>query len=123
MEKSIFEKTGGTYIKVGDYLIPDLGQDEKLAPIGKYGRLRRKYLQEHRHALYNHLVLSGKLHEHLLDIENQAQNRLSIMIPQLKHARGVTEQLKSQNQMEWVGRMNNIISQIEEIIYADIVYS
>lgn len=127
MAQSIFEKNGGKYIKVGDYYVPDLRQfdedtepvDER--PIGKYGSLRRTYLEEHRKPLYNHLLLSGKLHSHLRDVNEQSQQMIDTL-PPYKAKQGVTEELKAQDQLLWVGKVNNIIAQIEEIIYSEIVY-
>ena len=129
MAQSIFEKMGGKYIKVGDYYVPDFGQfDEDTEPVddrplGKYGMLRETYLKENRSPLYNHLLLSGELHSHLRDVNEEAQNLLDRLLPQYKAKQGVTEELKADNQLEWVGRVNNIIAQIEEIIFADIVYA
>ena len=128
MAESIFEKMGGKYIKVGDYYVPDFGQfeadtepvDERV--IGKYGSLRRTFLEEHRPATYTKLLYSFELDTHLKDVNEQAQNLLDKLIPQYKARQGVTEELKASNQLEWVGRVNNIIAQIEEIIYSEIVY-
>ena len=126
--KSLFEQMGGKYIKVGDYYVPDLGQldDEQEPidnrPIGKYGMLRESFLKEHHKPLYNHLLLSGELQTHLRDVQEQAQQLLDTLIPQYKEKQGVTEELKAIDQMEWVGKMNNIVSQIEEIIFSEIVY-
>lgn len=128
MQKSIFEQMGGTYVKVGDYYVPDLGQfdDEQGEiddrPIGKYGMLRETYLKGHRNAWYNHLVLSGELPTHLRDIQEQAQNLLDALIPRYKERQGVTEALKVTDQMAWICRMNSIVAQIEEIIYKEIIY-
>lgn len=127
-EQSIFEEMGGKYIKVGDYYVPDFGQfddneetDDR--PLGKYGMMRETYLKEYHKPLYNHLLLSGELHSHLRDVNEQAQNLLDTLMPQYKVRQGVTEELKATQQLEWVGRMNNIVSQIEEITFADIVYA
>lgn len=126
--QSIFEKMGGTYIKVGDYYVPELGQfnddQEEIddRPLGKYGMLRETYLKEHRQALYNHLLLSGELPTHLRDVQEQAQQLMDTLIPQYKENQGVTELLKATDQMEWVGRMNNIVAQVEEIIFSKIIY-
>ncbi|WP_317854389.1 TnpV protein [Chakrabartyella piscis] len=127
MEQSIFEKMGGTYIKVGDYYVPNLGQfeDEEETddrPLGKYGMLRRTYLEEHRKPLYNHLLLSGELHSHLRDVNEQAQQMIDTLLPQYKAKQCVTEELKAREQLLWVGMVNNIIAQIEEIIFSEIVY-
>ncbi len=126
MEQSIFEKMGGTYVQVGDYLLPDFGQFETPPPkatfLGKYGLLRRSYLQEHRKVIYNQLAMNGQLFDHLHEVEKQAQNLLDTLIPQYKQAQGVTEELKATDQMAWVGMMNSIQAQIEEIIYNEIIY-
>ena len=129
MSQSIFEKMGGKYIKVGDYYLPDFGQfdeDEEEVddrPLGKFGMLRESYLKEHRKHYYNRLLFSGELNSHLRDVNEQAQSLLDRLLPQYKVSQGVTEELKATNQLEWVGRVNNIIVQIEEIIFADIVYA
>lgn len=124
--QSIFEKLGGTYSKEGDYYIPDLipsKDEERLQrPLGMYGMLRRTYLKEHRQAIYNHLLLSGKLYSHLHEVDEQAQHLLDTLIPPMKKAENVTEELKANQQMEWIGKMNNIKARIEEIIYVEIVY-
>ena len=128
MAQSIFEKMGGKYIKVGDYYVPDFGQfEEDTEPvdervIGKYGSLRRTFLEEHRPVIYTKLLYSFELDTHLKDVGEQAQNLLDKLLPQYKARQGVTEELKATNQLEWVGRVNNIIAQIEEIIYSEIVY-
>lgn len=128
MEQSIFEKLGGTYIKVGDYYVPNLGQfnenksDTDDRPLGKYGMLYETFLKEHRTPLYHHLLLNGTLHSHLRDVNEQSQYLLDTLLPQYKEKQGVTEELKATNQLEWVGRVNNIIAQIEEIIFTEIIY-
>ncbi len=127
--KSIFEQLGGQYIQVGDYYVPDLGQfvDSKHnsddRPLGKYSRLHEAYLKEHKHAFYSHLLLSGKLPSYLRDVQEQAQNLLDVLLAQHNEEQGVTEFLKATDPMEWVGRMNNIVAQIEEAIYKEIVYA
>lgn len=121
--KSLFEQNGGTYTKVGDYYIPDVTvPDTKEYNIGKYGRLHRKFLEENYPAYYSTLLMTGKLLEHLEKIECKARNELDRLIPILAEKQGVTEQLKAENQLKWVGLMNNIKAQVEEIIYAEIVY-
>ena len=126
MAQTIFEKLGGTYIKVCDYYIPDLKLADEVypdnMPLGKYGLLRESYLKEHKSALYNHLLLTGKLRSHLHDVEQQAQQLLDTMVPQMMKLENVTEKLKATNQLEWVARMNNIKARIEEIIFSEIVY-
>lgn len=121
---SIFEQMGGTYKQVGDYLIPVLSlPDEVHEPIGKYGRLRHAYLKEHHPGLYSHLVLSGKLYEHLVEVERICQERLETMIPQMSKQQGATEELKAKDQLDWVGLMNNIYNCAEEVILKDMIYT
>lgn len=111
-----------TYTKVGDYYIPDLIVAEEKRTIGKYGRLRKTYLQEHRSMIYFDMVLSNKLWHHLADVEEQAQKRMEVIIAQMKEAEGITEELKAREQMEWVRRMNSIRSRAEEIVLRAIVF-
>ena len=121
--KSLFEQNGGTYTKVGDYYIPDITvPDTKEYNIGKYGRLHRKFLKENYPAYYSALLMTGKLLEQLEKIDCKARNELDRLIPILAEQQGVTEQLKAENQLKWVGLMNNIKAQVEEIIYSEIVY-
>ena len=121
--KSIFEQNGGTYTQVGDYLIPDISlPDAPAYPIGKYGRMRKAYLKEHHPGLYTQPILSGKLYEHLSEVERTCNDRLDIMIPQMAEAQGVTEALKVQDQLGWVGRMNEIKHSAEESILAEIIF-
>ncbi|MBQ9264835.1 MAG: TnpV protein [Clostridia bacterium] len=120
---SIFEKTGGTYTQAGDYLIPNLSlPDTPHEPIGKYSRMRQVYLTEHHPELYSHLILSGKLYEHLAEVERICQERLETMIPQMAKQQGITEELKARDQLGWVGRMNEVQHSAEEIILSEIVY-
>ena len=113
-----------TYIQNGDYLIPDLKlsqQPEK--PLGKYGRMRKTYLKEHRPILYNQMLLSEKLYPHLQEIDETAQSRLEQMIPQLAKEAGATEELKASDPMKWVGLMNTCKAQAEEILMAELINS
>ena len=110
------------YIRCGDYFIPDLKLPEENRPIGKWGRMHREYLKEHRPILYSELILSGKLWTHLADLNQQAQERMETIIDQLKAAEGITEELKASDQMAWVQRMNNIRSRAEEIIQEEMIY-
>ncbi len=112
-----------TYTKHGDYLLPDLTLDEVKPTYGKYGRMRKRYLQEHRKTLYNELLLSGKLVAHLNDVDAQAQDYLARTMPEMAKLQGVTESLKATDQRAWIGVMNMIKAQIEEIILAEIVYN
>ena len=109
------------YIRVGDYFIPDLELPEETRPIGKWGRMRRDYLREHKPIQYNCLLLYGKLWTYLADLNQQAQNRLERMIDQMKMAEGVTEELKAADPMAWVGAMNNIRNRAEEIILQELI--
>lgn len=113
-----------TYTKNGDYLIPDLKLSEAPeASLGKYGRMRKKYLKEHRPILWNSMILSETLYPHLLEIEQAAQNRLEQMMPKLAQAAGATEELKANDPMKWVGLMNNCKAQAEEIILRELVFN
>ena len=123
MKKSIFEQMGGTYRREGDYLIPNLSvPDTREYKIGKYGNLHRKFLEENYPVYYSVMLASGKLYARLEWVERQAQAELERLIPLLAKQQGVTEQLKAENQLKWVGMMNNIKAQVEEKIYAEIVY-
>lgn len=113
-----------TYTMNGDYQIPDLKlteQPEK--PLGKYGRMRKAYLKEHRPILYNQLLMSKKLYPHLLEIDETAQSRLEQLMPQLAKDAGATEQLKASDPMRWVGLMNTCKAQAEEILMAELIHS
>lgn len=122
--KSLFEQNGGTYTKVGDYYIPNIAvPDTKQYNIGKYGRLHKKFLKENYPAYYSTLLMTGKLLEHLEKIDLRAKNELDRLIPLFAEQQGVTEELKAENQLKWVGLMNNIKARVEEIIYAEIVYA
>ena len=112
-----------TYTQIGDYLYPNitLDEDDKL-PIGKYGRMRKEYLREHRPVIYNVLAVQGKLQRHLWEIDQAANERLEQMIPEMKKRAGITEQLKAEDQMAWVGQMNALKQQAEEIIFAELIY-
>ena len=112
-----------TYSRNGDYLIPDLSLNETEQPIGKYGRMRKAYLKEHRPILWNSLILSEKLYPHLLEIEQTAQSRLELMMPELAKAAGVTEALKASDPMKWTGLMNSCKAQAEEIILNELVFN
>ena len=110
------------YIRVGDYFIPDLVLPEEPRSIGKWGRMHREYLREHKPIQYNCLLLSGKLWTFLADLNEHAQDRLERMIDQMKMAEGVTEKLKATDSMAWVGAMNNIRNRAEEIIRQELIY-
>ena len=112
-----------TYTKKGDFLIPDLTLDETPRPLGKYGRMRRTYLEQNDPTLLNYLTLNGTLFQHLLEIEDAANSRLEQMMPGLAKAAGATEALKAEDPMRWVGLMNNCKAQAEEIIQAELIFS
>ncbi len=111
-----------TYIKTGDYYIPDWKLPEEHCPIGRWGRMHRDYLKEYRPVIFNQLILSGTLWSYLADINEQAQQRMDVLIRQMKNAEGVTEELKKANQMKWVRRMNGIRNRSEEAVLSEIVY-
>ena len=121
--KERITENGIDYILVGDYYIPDLKLPEENRPIGRYGRLHREYLKQEHPARYSSLILTGKLWTYLADLNEQAEERLDLIIGQMKAAEGVTEELKAQNQLEWVGRMNNIRNRAEEIINSELIYT
>lgn len=113
-----------TYSRCGDYYIPNLKLTEQPdKPIGKYGRMRQRYLKEYRPALYSSLLLSEKLYLHLLEIDEAANDRMDILMPQLMKAAGVTEELKAADQMKWVGLANACRAQAEETIFVELVYA
>lgn len=112
-----------TYTKNGDYFIPNLVIPEEKRPIGKYGNLRKTYLKEYHKGIYQRMLLSCKLWEHLADVEEQAQQRMDILVEQMKKAEGVTEELKAMDQMKWVQEMNGIVHRAEEIIFQELIYT
>ena len=118
------ENTGFSYMLRGDYYLPDfeLPEDNEACFIGKYGRLHLQYLKQNQKGTYTSLLTSGKLHSHLANVEEQAQNRMDLLIKQMAKAQGVTEKLKAENQMAWVGAMNNIRNCAEEIVLKELVY-
>lgn len=111
-----------TYTRVGDYYIPDLKLEEPEKPIGKYGRMRLRYLKKYRPALYSSLLLTEKLYPHLLEIDEAANKRMDILMPQFMKAAGVTEELKATDQMKWVGLANACRAQAEEIIRNELIF-
>ena len=122
--KSLYEELGGTYHMGEDGLLyPDLLPPEENAPTyGKYGRLRRTYLKEHRPALYTNLLLSGKLNAHLNEIDEAANAQMELMIKQMAAAQGVTEELKARDQMAWVGAMNNVRNVVEQVVLDGLIH-
>ena len=112
-----------TYIRCGDYYIPDIRLPEENRPIGRLGRMHRDYIKEHNPICFNDLCLSGELWTYLADLNEQAQNRLERIIEQMKVAEGVTEDMKAANQMAWVGAMNSIRNRAEEIVKNELIYN
>ena len=111
------------YTRCGDYYIPALNLSaQPEAAIGKYGRMRRRYLKEHRPGLYSSLILSEKLYPHLLEIDRAAHERMDAMLPRMMEAAGVTEELKARDPMRWVGLMNTLKAQAEEIVFQELIY-
>lgn len=110
-----------TYVCSGDYYIPDLKLSEENRPIGRWGRMHRDFLREHKPILFNQLCLSGELWSRLADINEQAEQKMAVLIQQMQKAEGVTEASKETDQMEWVRRMNNIRARAEEIIRQELI--
>ena len=111
-----------TYTRCGDYFIPNLTLSEtENKPLGKYGRMRKKYLQEHRAVLWNSMILSETLYPHLREIDETANRRMEQLMPELMKQNGITEELKASDPMKWVGLMNNLKSQAEETILAELI--
>ena len=123
MKKQIYdEKNGMSYTLHGDYYLPDLVLNEEEPTYGKYGMLRKQFLKEHRSARYQYLLLTGKLNEHLNQIDQESRKQMEILMGQMIERQGVTEELKVQDQMKWVRLMNNIKASAEEIVLKNMVY-
>lgn len=124
MEKSLFEEMGGRYERQGDYLIPCLTLPaEEEQPIGVWGERHLRYLKEYRKVTYTNLLISGRLNAYLTEIDKQAQERFERLIEDMKQAQGITERLKAENALEWVGRMNNIRACAMEIVNEEIIFA
>lgn len=124
MAKTIFEQMGGTYTIQGDYCLPNLTlPPEEKRPIGVWGKHRQRYLKQHHKILYYNLLTSGKLRSHLADVEEEAQSLFLRLVKEYAEREGVTKQLKAENPMEWVGRMNDIRSRVNEIIEKETIYT
>ena len=124
MAKTIFEQTGGTYTMQGDYCLPSLTlPPEEERPVGVWAHRRRQYLKQHHKILYYNLLTSGKLQSHLADVEEEAQTLFLRLVKQYAEREGVTEQLKAENQMEWVRRINNIRERVNEVVNAEIIFT
>ena len=122
MAKTIFDEMGGTYTQVGDYLLPDLKlPEEEQQPIGVWGQRHQRYLKEHRRATYTALLASGKLNSYLADIDRQAEEMFLRLVKQMAANEGITEQLKADNQMGWVRKMNNIRNRAMEIVNSELI--
>ena len=123
MKKQIYdEKNGLSYTLHGDYYLPDLEINEGEPTYGKYGIMRKQFLKEHRSARYQYLVLTGKLTEHLNQVDKEAREKVEMLVEQMAEQWDVTEELKMQDQMEWVRRMNNIQATAEEIAHKNIIF-
>ena len=123
MAKTIFEQTGGTYTMQGDYCLPDLTLPaEEERPIGVWAHRRLRYLKQHHKILYYNLLTSGKLHSHLADVEQEAQNLFLRLVKEYAEREDVTEQLKAENPTEWVRRMNNIRKRVNEVANAEMIF-
>ena len=125
MANTIFEEMGGTYARQGDYNLPclSLPAEKENRPIGVWGQRHLRYLRQHRKVFYTNLLTSGKLDSYLADIDKQAEDMFFRLVEQMAEREGVTEQLKAENQIEWVGRMNNIRNRAMEIVNEEIIYN
>ena len=123
MTKTIFEEMGGVYVRKGDYLLPclSLPTEKENKPIGVWGQRHLRYLKQHRKAFYTNLLTSGKLNSYLADIDKQAEDMFLRLVKQMAEREGVSEQLKADHQIEWVGQMNNIRNRAMEIVNADLI--
>ncbi len=123
-EQTLFEQLGGTYHEERGYIIPDLRlPEEKERTIGVFGQLHLDYLKQYRRITYINLLTSGRLNSYLAEIDGQAQERYERLIEQMKQAKGITEQLKAENALEWVGRLNNIRACAMEIVNTELIYA
>ena len=124
MAKTIFEEMGGTYVRQGDYNLPclSLPAEKENKPIGVWGQRCLRYLKQHRKVLYTNLLTSGKLNSYLADIDKQAEDMFLRLVKQMVEREGVTEQLKAENQIEWVGAMNNIRHRATEIVNTELIF-
>ena len=124
MTDTLFEQLGGTYTQIGDYLLPDLllPAEKETGNIGVWALRHKRYLKHHHKELYYNLLTSGKLHSHLSDVEEQAQDLFSRLVKELAEKEGITEQLKAADQMTWVQKMNNIRSRVTEVVNAEVIF-
>ena len=122
--KSVFDTMGGTYRQCGDFFIPEIAlPDTPRNPIGKYGRMRHRYLKDHREVLYNAMILDGTLWSHHTEVDKICKDRMDVLILGMKEKWGITEDLKAHDPMAWVGAMNNIHNAVEEILFAEVIYA
>ena len=122
--KSAFEAMGGTYRQCGDFFIPEIAlPDTPENPLGKYGRMRHRYLKEHHRVLYNAMILDGTLWSHLAEVDKTCKERMDMLVLGMKETQGITEELKARDSMAWVGAMNNIRNAAEEILFAEVIYA
>lgn len=121
--RSFYEKNGGNYIDVGDVQVPAIVSTETNYEIGIWGQRHKEYLKEHHRVIYYNLLTSGKLNSYLHDIDIRAQEQYDLLIKQLAESQGITEQLKADDILAWVGAMNNIANQAREIIHNDLIYN
>lgn len=123
LPKKIHDESNGlNYCLVGDYYLPDITANEEEISLGRYGLSRMIYLREYRPGLYNRLLLSGKLYDHLMETDSEANQMLDRLLPQMAKAAGIDEKLKASDQMKWVGMMNALKNQVEELIWEQVVY-
>ena len=122
MEKTIFEQMGGTYETQGDYRLPCLAVPAGEKPVGAWGQRHLRYIRQHHKALCTALWMGGRLDDYLADIDRQAEEMFFQLVKEYAERQGITEQLKAENQMGWVGRMNNCKAQAEEVIMAELIY-
>ena len=125
MAKMIFEELGGTYIRQGDYFLPclSLPAEKETKPIGVWGQRHLRYLKQHRKVLYTNLLTSGKLNSYLVDIDEQAEDTFLRLVKQMAEREGVTEKLKAEQPMEWVGKMNALREAAAEIVNAEVIFA
>ena len=123
MNKSSFEQNGGSYRMVGDYRIPNITLPAEASnPLGVWGLKRKDYLMKHKRVQFNIMIMNGTLWNHLTEVDEQATDMFSRLVEQMKVNEGITEQLKEQNQMEWVARMNNIEARAREIVNQELIF-
>ena len=122
MNQTIYEEMGGSYSMVGEYRLPDLAVNREEVIIGPWGQRHLRWLKRNRRVTFTNLLTTGKLYDYLREIDAQASGQLDVLITQMARTEGVTEQLKDENQMEWVRRMNNIRNRAEEIVSDEFIY-